>query len=555
MWMTEEEAEQVLGLTREQLQLVLDTGALVFLSLSGSIRIRRKDVEAYAAGQRPRPELRPLTLAEATERAFGVPLLGSQSRFQEPGWELDGETEIGCDVCEAPLWAFGKAWTSAVGVNYRFWAIACSECEVVSDFDVFDDQTQGWLRDWRKAIGKEPDRRAATPPTRPPLLPRPRTAPPANAPSALDRASEGRKETSPPPVTPPSARSPETSQMGAPALTAAAVPATPRALPATATFGTLAPSRPPLPESPARPANGVVNLYVDFTTLERSKYDDVTHTMSEVYDELSRQHPDLDAAAGRSWSRLRYLRTIDARARELEALASERDRLVANASRKRQALNDVIDALDIGRTRAVILHDTSAAADQTMDVLRARWVEAALLKTGMRLGAGDQAREEFAKGTLSAIVAAGDVQELAVPNADVTVVAASVRTSAERRRLVAKTEPGGLCVSIMVRGTVDEQVGAADHALFPDRTIAHQRWRDHGDALSALRDPDPYTPEPSRRAVDRLSDEPPQIAAEVLEERDVLICRTCRSENPGTRLRCSACYGRLSRRSELAPQR
>ena len=130
----------------------------------------------------------PATVAEATMAAFGTAYYGTPARFDERGWELDGETDILCDACGQSLWALGKPWTSAVGVRYRFWAIACTTCRGVWDLDTYDDRTQELFRDWRRSIGKEPARVAVAPskprPTVPqhPPPPRPRYLRPADPP-------------------------------------------------------------------------------------------------------------------------------------------------------------------------------------------------------------------------------------------------------------------------------------------------------------------------------------------------------------------------------------
>src|SRR3954447_19800615 len=113
MWIGEREAKKLLGATDEEVTDLVERGSIVSFEVGGERLLRASDVNAFRADEgRPpvtngrvrgaparddRPESR--TLAEAALDEIGTAITGDRERFQEPGWEFDGETDVGCDEC------------------------------------------------------------------------------------------------------------------------------------------------------------------------------------------------------------------------------------------------------------------------------------------------------------------------------------------------------------------------------------------------------------------------------------------------------------------------
>jgi excisionase family DNA binding protein len=545
VWVTEDEAAELLGVGLAEIEELTDRGVLLCMRVAGELRIRRADIESYLDG-RPRlslptsaevpvaspppglpreahPSLRQLVRADLGFGDFDGP-----PRFDEPGWELDGETDIGCDACGACLVVYGKAWRSSVGVEYRFWGIACPSCQGVWELDQYDDETQGWLRDWRRQIGREPLRTASSRNPEPPAVRTPSRS---------------------------SAR-PGTSQL---AVTDS------RSLPRTEPPAAVARQEPLLAVtdrgSLATPTKSpqLVEFYVDLSRLERSHYSELTESIRTRFAELARTYSELlDQSPDTTWSRLKYLCLLDWRARELQQLVAERRRLVSNSSTRRQAINDVLDAIDVCRTRSVILHESYDAGNQSLQALKSRWVEAEILSAGATPSTVNDRVTKCASAG-QGLVIVGHAPRISL-RADVVVVGSPGLRSCDRA-LQRDLAGGANCsvVSVIVIGTAEESLGStAVEELSPDQLLLRHRWTAPGDAASLMTQPSSYEKQDVK---DWVIEELPVESAETpvaieqpqLQLVEKLACRSCRRDNEPGRRRCEHCYGRLVQRWELAP--
>ncbi len=89
------------------------------------------------------------SVPDLVESRFGVRVECSHGRFKEPGWTFQGGCDVSCGDCdsEASLVVYRKPYTTSQG-TYRYWAIVCMSCKVVSALGDFESADQKSFRAW-----------------------------------------------------------------------------------------------------------------------------------------------------------------------------------------------------------------------------------------------------------------------------------------------------------------------------------------------------------------------------------------------------------------------
>jgi hypothetical protein len=89
-------------------------------------------------------------------RDFHVEVTCSYPRFEEPGWALQGITDICCGDCnsEGPFVVYRKPYSTARGI-YRYWAIVCLTCKTVDALDDFQKADKKSFRAWESGQALE----------------------------------------------------------------------------------------------------------------------------------------------------------------------------------------------------------------------------------------------------------------------------------------------------------------------------------------------------------------------------------------------------------------
>ena len=97
---------------------------------------------------------------------FGVRVACSHTRFEQPGWELQGVCDISCGDCDvdACFVIYRKPYTTTRG-SHRYWAIVCLSCRTVDALKEFENDDQKSFRAWDTEMAVEEV--APTPPEEP----------------------------------------------------------------------------------------------------------------------------------------------------------------------------------------------------------------------------------------------------------------------------------------------------------------------------------------------------------------------------------------------------
>jgi len=236
-------------------------------------------------------------------------------------------------------------------------------------------------------------------------------------------------------------------------------------------------------ERPPVPLRGV-DLYVSFGAAEAEMWRRTGQELTAGLRRVAARRPlDVDDPARLMRRLARAAAEGDGSAAGALRLAHERARLVRGAEGRRACARAVVGWLLEEGYRAVVFHESIAAAEEIADSIAGRGGRAVVdhEQRAPRDRAADVQR--YRDGHARMLVAVRPEEGAdRIPPAPVSVVVSGSRSPRQR---LARLEPagrgveghGGLFISILVEGTPEEAfVGGGDAALLGAERVAHHRW-------------------------------------------------------------------------------
>lgn len=227
-----------------------------------------------------------------------------------------------------------------------------------------------------------------------------------------------------------------------------------------------------------------MNIYVDFTRFEQDDWEKSTEDLSKAIRSLKDEHPKLVSRSANFFLEVRKLAEAgDLTARRFEALLAKRRELLAECAGRKKALSDLLKVLSATRRRLIIFHESIAVAEETLQELRTLGTRASIDHSQMKAQDRTSERDRFASGRSQAMVAVRSLDEgVDVPEAEVAIIASGSRSKRQRIQRMGRVlrfveGKQAICISILVRGTVEESItGAADSGLVGASRVRHHRY-------------------------------------------------------------------------------
>lgn len=227
-----------------------------------------------------------------------------------------------------------------------------------------------------------------------------------------------------------------------------------------------------------------VNLYVDFTPEEQSRWDATAEALTNAMRSLRWEHPDLDFDSADIFARIgRLAEAEDPAALRVVALLSNRRELLAQSVGRRKCIGALISWLTTNNRKTIAFHETIAGAQKSLSELESRRLRAVLDHSQMKPKDRQESLALFARPTTQVLVAVRSLDEgLDVPDADVAMILAGSRSKRQRiQRIgrVVRPQAGkqALAITVLIRGTPEETVtGSRDESLLGPTRVAHHRW-------------------------------------------------------------------------------
>jgi len=228
-----------------------------------------------------------------------------------------------------------------------------------------------------------------------------------------------------------------------------------------------------------------LNLYVDFTSTEAALWSELSERLTNHLRRFVQQHPSLENADGnRLFAEIsRLAATGDRAALGVIGLLAKRRDLLARCSGRRDA-EDAIAAW-LGKTgkRAIVFHESIAAAEEIYARFAVMSVDSAIDHSKMKPEARDQSMSRFRSDRAHVLVAVRSLDEgLDVPDAEVAVIAAGSRSERQRIQRLGRVlrrgdgETRAIGITILARGTPEEIIGYRDASLLGPKRVLHHRW-------------------------------------------------------------------------------
>lgn len=228
-----------------------------------------------------------------------------------------------------------------------------------------------------------------------------------------------------------------------------------------------------------------VNLYVDFDAAEQQRWTDLTDDLANAFRQLKYAYPELEYVPDDRLLReiARLAEQEEPLALKIQGLISSRRELLSTARARLACQEAILLWLANSRRRALVFHETIAAARASHAFLTAQGVNAGLDHSQLRQDARSSAMDRFRNDRDQILVAVRALDEgVDVPDASVAVIAAGSRSRRQRIQRIGRVlrradDKQALLVTILVRGTPEEEaVGGRDAALLGAHRVRHHRW-------------------------------------------------------------------------------
>ena len=227
-----------------------------------------------------------------------------------------------------------------------------------------------------------------------------------------------------------------------------------------------------------------VNMYVDFSSHEQKAWEASTEDLGKAIRSLKAQHPEIDSGSSNFFIEVRKLAESDnPTARRVEALLASRRALLSESKGRKKCLSDLLKILSTTRKRFIVFHESIAAAEATRQELLTLSVRASIDHSQMKPQDRASERDRFSLGISQAMVAVRSLDEgVDVPEAEIAIIASGSRSKRQRIQRMGRVlrfveGKQALCISLLVRGTVEETVtGAGDNNLVGSERVRHHRY-------------------------------------------------------------------------------
>jgi superfamily II DNA or RNA helicase len=255
-----------------------------------------------------------------------------------------------------------------------------------------------------------------------------------------------------------------------------------------------------------------IDLYVDFSTHEQSQWLLLKDQIGDSFRTLKHSHPDLALVPPELLLKeiSRLAERHEPAAMRLQKLLAERRALLANAQARGHCLKAILQWLARTRHRALVFHETIAAAEESHAYLRSDLnVRAELDHSKLQSDERVRAAHSFRTNNSQVLVAVRALDEgVDVPDATVAVIAAGSRSPRQRiqrfGRVLRRAEgKHAFVISVLVRGTPEESaVGGRDAGLIGASRVRHHRWPEVSIAQAVFTETNTYQPVPPPNALE-----------------------------------------------------
>ena len=281
-----------------------------------------------------------------------------------------------------------------------------------------------------------------------------------------------------------------------------------------------------------------VNLYVDFTAQEGGQWRRLTDDLTTALRRIEDEHPGITDDPARMWAQIGKLANQEEpTAMRVVALLNSRRVLVSEASARHQCLASIEEWLLEHGHRAMVFHETIAAAERVAEQLRALGGNVSLDHSKRSKVEREYDLRRFRLNQTQILVAVRSLDEgIDVPDASVAVLAAGSRSRRQRiQRFGRILRPGdqkqAMALSILIRSTPEEsEVGDRDEELLGPERVAHHRWPGRSIADAVAQE---STYRPMRRRLNRL-DQLTAVSLGISPSQDALAkVQELRTPDPG----------------------
>jgi len=258
-----------------------------------------------------------------------------------------------------------------------------------------------------------------------------------------------------------------------------------------------------------------VNLYVDFTSSEKARWEQSSTDLSNSLTALMRAHPELDMSSARFFNAVGQLaENEDEDARRLVGVLARRRDLISNCKARQACAEKVMAWIAEGGRRSIVFHDTIDGAQRSERFLMEQGCKTVLEHSQLKDDQRTEAIKSFRSGRARALVTVKALDEgLDVPDADIGLIVAGSRSHRQRIQRIGRVLRQGddkhaIVFTVLVKGTPEETaVGARDNDRLGTHRVRHHSF-EKGLAVDNLtRTTSSFSPDGSlmRSVADRLT--------------------------------------------------
>jgi superfamily II DNA or RNA helicase len=258
-----------------------------------------------------------------------------------------------------------------------------------------------------------------------------------------------------------------------------------------------------------------LNLYVDFSPSERSKWERNQTDFSQAFAAFCRAHPSIKSGSPRLFDEISKLaKDDDPHARKIVKLLAGRKALINGSRQRARCAWEALGWIHATGKKAIIFHETIGSAQESLEALQALGARAVLEHSALSDEKRQVAIKNFRSGRSRILVTVKALDEgLDVPEAEIALIVSGSRSHRQRiqrigRILRSSENKHARVITILVSGTPEEVVvGARDPDRLGVNRVRHHRYRSSVDFDSLFALPSRHKPDSSliREPIDRLT--------------------------------------------------
>lgn len=258
-----------------------------------------------------------------------------------------------------------------------------------------------------------------------------------------------------------------------------------------------------------------LNLYVEFSPSERSKWERNQTDFSQAFSAFCRAHPSIKSSSPRLFDEISKLaKDDDPYARKIVKLLAGRKALINGSKQRAQCAREALGWIHATGKKSIIFHETIRSAQESLEILQALGARAVLEHSALSDEKRQEAIKSFRSGRSRILVTVKALDEgLDVPEAEIALIVSGSRSHRQRIQRIGRTlrsaeNKHARVITILVSETPEEVVvGAKDSDRLGVNRVRHHRYRRPVDfdslfALSSRHKPNSSL---TREPVDRLT--------------------------------------------------